>query len=461
MLAKANKAMYKCMSKVRRLSLRCPTALRALLFKTYVSPILTYVGEVIPYTYKHINSMNAVVIKYARWASGLPSSTCIHSVLREVGLRPVYYDLLQARMNYFLLLTSRASTHVTKLALADMQSRASTSVYNKWFKCTVASFDKLSCKELLNAPAARSNKNVVRKLVNELWLREGGASMQEIENKDTHTHYLCGIRASDTCLSTVYTTRFNTLSVSASHISLHTQLVDVYKYGGLGRKHVLTTSIKRYEQEALSLFRTGVAPCFIKRSAGAHEYNSNRLRRICTYCKLIHGVSHINDAFHVLFVCPLVAEERLVMWSNLISRCGCDEWMPVHTVCDLGISLLCPQSIEVACTVGRFLSRYLAVSEMYEVARTEASLDTCMPRWFGGNKSVQCSVKSKLHSTLQMRTVSVLPFSLCTTTCTLVRKLALESVHDAFKPIQSWLVPGWAHKIEKSKKKKVRSIAFF
>jgi hypothetical protein len=461
LLAKANKAMYKCMSKARRLSARCPPSLRVLLFKSYVCPILTYGGEVIPYTCKHINSMNAIIIKYARWASGLPSSTCVNAVMREVGLRPAQYDLLQAKMNYYLLLMTRASTHVTRLALDDMQSRADTSAYNKWVQCIVAAYEKLRCQELLNVPAARSNKSIIRKLVHELWLREGGASMIDIVNKEVHTHYLSGIRARDTCLSTVYTTRLNTLSVSASRISLHTQLVDAYKYGGKGRCHLLTTYIKRYEQEALSLFRTGVAPCFVKRNAGAYELNSNRILRICTYCKLIHGSSYINDAFHILFVCPIVAEERQVMWSDLQLRCGSDEWMPAATVCDLGVSLLCPQNAEVACTVGRLLSVYLAASEMYETARTDASIELCIPRWLGGNKSTHGRIKSKLHTTLQMRMSNVLPFSLCTTTCAHVRRLAREDLHDAFKPIESWLVPGWAHKIEKSKKRKVRSIAIF
>ena len=159
MLKRAKKVMYKCISKERRLSARCPVSLRALLFRTYVLPILTYAGEVIPYTRKHMNSMNTLIIKYARWATCLPSSTCTNAVLREAGLRPVQYDLLQARMNYYLLLTSREDAHVTKLALVDMQNRSSTSAYNKWIQGIVASFENLSCRQLLSAPSASANKS--------------------------------------------------------------------------------------------------------------------------------------------------------------------------------------------------------------------------------------------------------------------------------------------------------------
>ena len=171
-IGKATKSMYMCMSKCKRICSRCPSSLRALLFKSYVIPYLTYACEVTPYKRKQKNDMNCVICKYARWSTGLPQHACWNAVLREAGLRPIQYDFLQARMGYYLLLMSRQESHKTRLALADMQGRVSTSAYSKWYRGIIHSFDKLSCTHLLGAPASKS---INKKVVHHLWLKEGGA----------------------------------------------------------------------------------------------------------------------------------------------------------------------------------------------------------------------------------------------------------------------------------------------
>jgi len=100
----------------------CPPVLRVKLFKAHVSSLFTYACEVIPYTLKQIECMNRILYKYARWATGLPYQACTNAVLREAGLRPIEYDFLQARMNYFILLMSRDESHVTRISLADLSS---------------------------------------------------------------------------------------------------------------------------------------------------------------------------------------------------------------------------------------------------------------------------------------------------------------------------------------------------
>ena len=59
----------------------------------------TYACEVLPYTRKHVELMNKLIVRFARWATGLPSHASRNAVLREAGLRPIEYDMLQARMN--------------------------------------------------------------------------------------------------------------------------------------------------------------------------------------------------------------------------------------------------------------------------------------------------------------------------------------------------------------------------
>ena len=85
--------------------------------------------------------------------------------------------------------------------------------------------------------------------------------------------------------------------------------------------------------------------------------------------------------------------ERVAMWSALGQKGGAYEWEAAKTVCDLAYSLLCPQSIEVACVVGRFLAAYLAALEMYNVASCDATLEKCSPRWLGGKTDVMLGMR--------------------------------------------------------------------
>ena len=404
LIKKATSSMYYCMSKARRIVFRCPSKLRVTLFKAHVSPLFTYACEVTPYSRKQIECMNKVVHKYARWCTGLPLRTCTQTVLREAGLRPVHYDFLSARLNYFLLLMSRDEQHVTRLALADLQSRDSTSAYSRWYSGIVDAFDKLACRQLLNAPIdLGSGKKVIKQLINTLWYTEGGASMQSIELQDKFTFHLRNIGSTDQCLDAIFTTRVNVLALPACRIAVQTQVVDALKYGGLGRHHLASTIIKRYEQEAISCFRSGVAPGFIHCHDTSIGISENRLKRVCPYCKHMYGMMYIHDVFHVLYVCPIVTAERVAMWSALGQKGGAYEWEAAKTVCDLAYSLLCPQSIEVACVVGRFLAAYLAALEMYNVASCDATLEKCSPRWLGGKTDVMLGMKVRIKSDLQSR----------------------------------------------------------
>ncbi len=108
----------------------------------------TYACEVLPYTRKHVESMNKIILKFARWATGLPSHACGNAVLREAGLRPIEYDILQARMNYFLLVKSRPIENATNLAVDDIVHRSSTSSLFKWYKHIHGAFSKLACESL-------------------------------------------------------------------------------------------------------------------------------------------------------------------------------------------------------------------------------------------------------------------------------------------------------------------------
>lgn len=469
LLAKANHAMFACMSKSRQLSTCCPTSLRVLLFKSYVLPILTYACEVLPYGRHHIKSMNNIIMKFAKWATGLPSHTCHNAVLREANMRPVQYEFLQARMSYYILILSRDASHVTRQALADLQHRRSTSLYFRWYCGITACFDNLDCQHLIDNPMyGHSTKHIIKKVVQQTWLSEGGAPLKEIEDNTMFSYHLRGIRATDPCFDTVKCARINVLASSVSRIAIRTQVVDRYKYGGAGYTHLNTTRIKRYEQEALSLFRTGVAPCFVNRQMGTEDRSSNRLHRVCAFCKHMYGLSFLNDVNHVLFICPLVAKQRKEMWLKLHGVCGASEWIPVESVSELAIALLSPHTTELACTVGCFLAEYLGAMELYRIASSGLDMNMCLPKWFGGKKSLLSSIKvdiqGLLHDLSSVRAFGsneVLPFPSCNVTNTWISILVHEKLDDAFKFIRLWLPDGWANNIEPSRIRHKKSIALF
>ena len=110
------------------------------------------------------------------------------------------------------------------------------------------------------------------------------------------------------------------LALPACRIAVQTQV------GGLGRHHLASTIIKRYEQEAISCFRSGVAPGFIHCHDTSIGISENRLKRVCPYCKHMYGMMYIHDVFHVLFVCPIVTTERVAMWSAIGQKGGAYEW---------------------------------------------------------------------------------------------------------------------------------------
>jgi len=461
LLKKVSSSSFMCMSKSRRIAFRCPPNLRILLFKSHVVSLLTYASEVIPYTQQHIKQMNKVICKYARWATGLPLHTCSNAVLREAGMRPIEYDFLQARMNYFLLVQARPESHMTRLAFADILSRESTSGLVKLLNGMRDAFSKLSCLPLLDTPGAlRMNKGIIRKKVHECWLSEGGATTADLEINNKYTHYLMGIQSRDRRLDTICTTRMNVRALPVSRISMHTQVMDIRKYGGMGCIHMSTTSIKRYEQEAISLFRTGVAPAFIGSNAPSMSAETNRFFRTCPFCENMYGSLSVYDVFHVLFQCPLYASERCSMFLCLNTISDADQWDAVATVCDLGVSLLCPQSPGVAMAVGRFLSESLAAMDIYARIR-EVGYHDVSSRWLGERTDKLNDMRTRIREMLRERndSASTLRAPDCSVTRLWVDKHSHESLNDAFKSIRNWLPSGWARSVEKKQSKRINSIA--
>ena len=132
--------MYACISRVSQLSVQCPTYMKAIMLKAYVLPVLLYACEVTPYTKTKLIRLNAIVITYARWATGLPKRAKLNAVLCEAGLRPLHYGIDSARANYHALLRCRKKDHVTSLAIKHIQDTRGSSQICTWFRSSMNVF---------------------------------------------------------------------------------------------------------------------------------------------------------------------------------------------------------------------------------------------------------------------------------------------------------------------------------
>jgi len=225
-----------------------------------------------------------------------------------------------------------------------------------------------------------------------------------------------------------------------------------------------STCIKRHEQEALSLFRVEVAPAFVfSKNRDRILSDVNRFQRVCEFCKHVYNQLYVNDAFHVLFKCPMVGKERTVMYNRLDNVCGASEWERFDTLSDLGISLLSPQTLDIACVVGRFLCEYLASRDIL-LASSPFSIPptpVASSKWTGGRSHKLNELSLFINDLLSKRASSMapLPYESCVFTSTWITLHSRESLNDAFKPIRSWLSEGWEGRLEKKGKSKKRSMA--
>ena len=106
-IERSTRAMFTCMSRVGRLSKNCPLYIKALLFKAYVLPVMTYGCEAIPYTKATLKAIDDICLRYCRWALGLPRFSNRVLTLRECGMRCVVHVVNASQANYYLQLQAR------------------------------------------------------------------------------------------------------------------------------------------------------------------------------------------------------------------------------------------------------------------------------------------------------------------------------------------------------------------
>jgi hypothetical protein len=259
-LVKARRAMFGCMSKVLKLAPNVHMRVKCMMFKAYVLSHLVYCCEVIPYTASQVKSLNAVVIEFARWATGLPKRAKSIAILCEAGLRPLWFDFTQARLNYMLLLASRDPLHPTNIAMGDIINRRYNTSLKRWHKDCMGCFRLAGCNDVyvecldgfdrgvsivnkpLRARAKQHIKNAIHTLCMNTW---------NIADNIKFSYYLNDL--SHTEMSYIRCSQMNILNGHSSFIYMYTQR-NGWSEGGFWSGNDAVVTIRACYRDALRLF---------------------------------------------------------------------------------------------------------------------------------------------------------------------------------------------------------------
>jgi hypothetical protein len=374
-IERSTRAMFACMSRVGRLSKNCPLYIKALLFKAYVLPVMTYGCEVIPYTKATIKTLDDLCLRYCRWAIGLPKfSNRVHT-LRECGMRYLSYIINAARANYYLLLQARPASHLSTYALLHIISSPSRNgmrarwlvplhaVLSKWSICFATGMPSPAFSDVYMKYKTKL-ASIIKSCADAEWEVEviGQASL------DIHTDVAV---AADPLLGLLNDSNLLLTSGHAHNVMRSPSCV-TYPLMVKASRVCSTRCVAPYgnaclsprASRALALFRFGCAP--LRRNIA---FGTNVVMRVCPFCDVHYGARLIEDEYHVCFECPLYAQPRYLMFYNLFnsrfSFCNVDV-QPLNLLA----SLLSADNPQHARTVGKFLCDCLA---MRALARCDAS----------------------------------------------------------------------------------------
>jgi len=416
--------MLACMSRAMRLSKNCPLYIKSLLFKAYVFPIMFYCIEVLYFSKKTQKALDDIIVRYCRWALGVPKMANSLRVISECGLTPFRHVAAAARAKYFLLLQSRPSDHLTTRALLQVTSpnivnarptttteplssaelvQATASCLRKWglffadglpsdpeYVCFYIHHKKLLCSrvrqcsqtdwknELLcvNSHINLFNKKAIHRDIL-MCIAERDRQNRRLQSdnlRDQGKNFReMGVSMSDS---------FKSICSTYGHIHniLNSSFFnDLVRLGSHTSKSLLLHSHSRSSVAAfgnvclsdrcsrsLALFRLRLAP--LNRN---FQFDVPMYDRLCSFCLRSANRRFIEDEYHVCFDCPLYESLRCELLLKLVASKFSfpQHWVRINNNCPPAPELLAallsvkaPAHIRV---VANFLFQCLALRSIY------------------------------------------------------------------------------------------------
>ena len=106
-----------------RLDKACPVAIRCMMIRVYVYPLLMYCCEALPASDAFLKKANALLTEYAARVTGVRGSPNGAALRGDCGLPDLATVLDRSRASYLMVVRARDELHLTRLALADIIGR--------------------------------------------------------------------------------------------------------------------------------------------------------------------------------------------------------------------------------------------------------------------------------------------------------------------------------------------------
>jgi len=271
-----------------------------------------------------------------------------------------------------VMLRCRSKDHITNLAISEISKLRYTSKMRAWYRECMNIFNTLDCQSILSdnlhtftlAQQCNYRKVVGKRLQRALksrWAQEW-VSCQSATCK-LSPQLLTLTAGNQYGKLEVICTPMHMYDGATSYIYTYTQWLGWVESGAYNANHSYISPLCR---EALLLFRTGVAPQFIKEVDWQRNTDATtRFDRICDYCKYIYNRPILHDAFHVMFECPLFESDRKTLFERLPAQLMNECYKVNHSLITVHVLLLSPPKIQVAAAVGYFLACAIAKLGMF------------------------------------------------------------------------------------------------
>jgi hypothetical protein len=316
-----------------------------------------------------INSLDSIIVRFCRWSLNVPKFSNKLHTLRENGMRPFVYSYRAARANYYLMLQSRPSDHLTTAALLHVLNAKKSLMHRKWLCPILTDLKKWSLFFCDGLPSVSSfscsfpHKKVVysrliRAYCDADWCDELCALVQ--------------VKLHDRLFEVEDFASFSTVEGRAHNV-IHapnnlTFPLMISLNGPLCRKAApfgYVCLLPRLSR-ALALFRLGAAP--LKRNTC---FTSCLSSRICSFCYNTGAGKCIEDEFHVCFECKLfnvircslfkILHQNNFKFSSKVVKRSLSDFCPLALLAEL---LSVSNPTHVRC-VSRFLNDCLSLRAMY------------------------------------------------------------------------------------------------
>ena len=399
-LERARGAMFACDGRAMRLDRACPIALRCMMLRVYVYPLLTYCCEALPLPVDYIRKANGLVYQYACRATGVKGKPEGAALRRDCGLPDLEQVIARARACYMMVVRARGENHLTRVALRAIETDKRGVLHRLWMRPALGLLQEAMVDADSGLGGTRAGRARLGQVIKE-HLEERPPPARGLRAHATFPWFVEGL---------IESTGYD-ISVARHGDVVRSRMREEGQWAA--QYHA---ALPKAHLGALTSLRFGTAPL-----ARNVEHDIPIGRRLCAHCIGLGrgGRAAVEDEAHVCFDCPLYCDIRATLVAELSGTKAprLADGVESGAARALG-GLLNPCCFASARAVARFAHDMLArrresscfyvASGVYEDARlTDARVMLAradLGRWLGMDIPAPCRVS--LHASCLLRSNS-------------------------------------------------------